>query len=159
MVCRCFNDTSPIHNVTLFVFSWYWNTAQMLTLVKRLKNNSHVTSFWTEPHHCFSPHLLQLIRHTSSRNHRLPLIPALILKPHPRLDKVQISCWAGGWCMMGVVGEAERQREACVHEDEAVASHDFTAWVLFPCSLVEGFGLVSKVLWFCHKIIQLLTTL
>lgn len=29
--------------------------------------------------------------------------------------------------MMGVVGKAERQRERRVHEDEAAASHDFTA--------------------------------
>lgn len=34
---------------------------------------------------------------------------------------------------MGVVGKAERQRERRVHEDEAAASHDFTARVLFPC--------------------------
>ncbi len=38
---------------------------------------------------------------------------------------------------MGVVGKAERQRERRVHEDEAAASHDFAAGVLFASLQVE----------------------
>lgn len=80
--------------------------------------------------------------------HCLPPFLAPILAPHPgrTASVLSVVSRAGVRCMMGVVGKAERQRERRVHEDEAVASHDFAAGVLFASSLVEGFGLSSQVL-------------
>ena len=89
----------------------------------------------TKPHHSCSPHQPQSRQITLRRAATFHTFWLLSRHPIPDYTASVLSLVlrAGGRCMMGVVGKAERQRERRVHEDEAAASHDFTAWVLFPC--------------------------
>lgn len=91
--------------------SWCLHTAQMFTLVK-LKNNTNITSTPEQPHRFLNPPYPQSTTicrgHTSKAtlNLFLQLIP-----PTSGEDLLSTDSTTGG--MMGVVGRAERHREAC----------------------------------------------
>lgn len=99
-----------------YVLSWYWNTAQMITIWK-VKNNSKVTSSSDQ-----TPSLLQP--------------PSVTIRYRiPRLDSVSpVLCVESWWLVHDGRCRTSRKAETGVSAtDEAATSHDFTAWVLFPC--------------------------
>lgn len=138
---KWFQDVSTIHyhyaTSHCYVPSWYWNTTQMFTLWKVKKKKFRCSYFfpWPNPITPSAP-----ISHSPERSHFNGPLPSTPSCSYPGTSSriktasvLSIVSRAGGRCMMGVVGKAERQRERRVHEDKAAASHDFTAWVLFPC--------------------------
>lgn len=90
--------------------SWCSNTAQMFILVK-LKNNTNINSTPEQPHRFFNPPYPQSTAICSGRTSKATLNLFLQWIPPTSRDLLSTDSTTGG--MMGVVGRAERHREAC----------------------------------------------
>lgn len=74
--------------------------------------------------------------------------PLLLLTPISGADSAQRHDCSSGVETLWLVHDGRESRKAekgVSSMDEAAASHDFTARVCFPCSFIEGFGLVTQV--------------
>lgn len=110
-----FNNTSPIHNVTLLCPQLVLKHHTDVHPLKRLKIIQMLLLPPTKPHHSFSPHQSQSGEVTLRLANTFHPFVLLSWRPIPDSTASVLSTVlrAGGGCMMGVVGKAERQREAC----------------------------------------------
>lgn len=153
----------------------------MFTLVK-LKNNTNITSTPEQPHHLLPPPPI---------NHNLPR-PHIDATLNPFLQWIPASSGehllstgstTGG--MMGVVGKAERHREACprgpgsgitwfrsrssvsvpaglhtgIQPGGSASLGPVLTFQLPTHSLVEGLGLVPQMFGLCHEVVQFFSPL
>lgn len=176
---KWFDNTLLVHNITLQCPQLVLNTTQMFTLWK-VKNNRNNCYFI--PVTPSAP-----ISHNPERSHSgRPPFTALFLVPHLGLDSILVERWwlvHDGGCRKSRKAERgvstrTRQRHHMISQHEfcfrayGIKEHSFLngarptngdSLVLIKrvdgtYSLVEGFGLVSQMLRFWHKIIQFLSS-
>lgn len=167
MILSCFNR---YHQYTMSnVLSWCWNTTQMFTLVK-LKNYTNITSTPEQPHRFLNPpHPTPPQSTVICRGHTSmpPLNPFLQwIPPTSREDLLSTDSTTGG--MMGVVGRAERHREACprgrgsgitwLRSRSSVSAPVGWTWTRGSANQRPGgsvsFGPVSTILFHTHSLVK-----